>query len=44
MDMQILKLGLGDWSVAAAFYLNIFTALACCAYAFYTTRASKGNK
>ena len=44
MDMQILKLGLGDWSVAAAFYLNIITALACCVYAFYTTRTPKGSK
>ncbi|MDD4817531.1 MAG: hypothetical protein PHI85_06140 [Victivallaceae bacterium] len=41
MDM---KLGLGDWSVAAAYLLNIFGALFCVAYAFCTVRKARGKR
>jgi len=42
MDASIFRLGLGDWSVAAAFYLNVLGALFCVIYAFMTT-ARKGS-
>ncbi len=36
-------LGLGDWSVAAAFYLNIIGAAFCVIFAWISTRKSKGE-
>ncbi len=39
-----LKLGLGDWSVSAAYLLNIFGALFCVVYAFYTVRKARSKR
>ncbi|MEA4861784.1 MAG: hypothetical protein AB7F40_11055 [Victivallaceae bacterium] len=43
MDASIFRLGLGDWSVAAAFYLNVIGALFCVGYAFYAVAKGSGD-
>lgn len=43
MGADSLMLGLGDWSVAAAFYLNIIGAAFCVIFAWISTRKSKGE-
>lgn len=43
MNADSLLLGLGDWSVAAAFYLNIIGAAFCVVFAWISTRKSNGE-